>query len=168
MVIIEYSDNYLDPAASLHQFKRQERSYDNDNLKDIINLTAANSSSFKYKSGLIEAIGTQIDADVNPNIPLAHRLWRNTQIVVPLKHISSFFRSLEMPLINTKLYIQLNYTKHSVISSGGGVGGNNSSTFKITKTELYVPVVTLKTEENDKLNQLLDTEFKRTVYWNEY
>ena len=73
-----------------------------------------------------------------------------------------------MPLINTKLYIQLNYTKHSVISSGGGVGGNNSSTFKITKTELYVPVVTLKTEENDKLNQLLDTEFKRTVYWNEY
>ena len=75
MVIIEYSDNYLDPAASLHQFKRQKRSYDNDNLKDIINLTAANSSSFKYKSGLIEAIGTQIDADVNPNIPLAHRLF---------------------------------------------------------------------------------------------
>ena len=65
------------------------------------------------------------------------------------------------------MYIQLNYTKHSVISSGGGVGDDDSSTFKITKTELYVPVVTLKTEDNNKLNQLLDTEFKRTVYWNE-
>ena len=39
------------------------------------------------------------------------------------------------------------------------------TTFKITKTELYVPVVT---EDNSKLNKLLDTEFKRTVYWNEY
>ena len=73
-----------------------------------------------------------------------------------------------MSLINTKLYIELNYTKHSVISSGGGVGNNGSSTFKISKTELYVPVVTLNTEDNNKLNQLLDSEFKRTVYWNEY
>ena len=39
---------------------------------------------------------------------------------------------------------------------------------KITKTELYVPVVTLNTEDNNKLNQLLDSEFKRTVYWNEH
>ena len=73
-----------------------------------------------------------------------------------------------MPLINTKLHIQLNYSKHSVISKGGGLGNNDSSTFKITKTELHVPVVTLNTENNNKLNQLLDTEFKRTVYWNEY
>ena len=43
-----------------------------------------------------------------------------------------------------------------------------ASTFKITKTELYVLIITLKTEDNNKLNQLLDTEFKRTVYWNEY
>ena len=73
-----------------------------------------------------------------------------------------------MPLINTKLSIQLNYTKHSVISSGDGAGNNDSLTFKVTKTEFYVPVVTLDTEDNNKLNQLLDTEFKRTVYWNEY
>ena len=83
-----------------------------------------------------------------------------------------------MPLINTKLNIQLNYTKHSVISSGGGDGNNDSSTFRITKAEIYVPVVTLNTEDNNKLNQLLlDSEsddstkknkFKRTGYWNEY
>ena len=33
---------------------------------------------------------------------------------------------------------------------------------------MYVPVVTLKIEDNNKLNQLLDTEFERTVYWNKY
>ena len=64
-----------------------------------------------------------------------------------------------MPLINTKLYIQLNYTKHSVISHGFAEPGiketATSSTFKIAKTELYVPVVTLNTEGNYKLNQLL-------------
>ena len=60
-------------------------------------------------------------ASASPNIPLAHRRWRNVQVIVPLKYISSFFRSLELPSIKTKLYIQLNYTKHSVTSSGGGV-----------------------------------------------
>ena len=66
-------------------------------------------------------------------------------------------------MINTKLYIRLNYTKSSVISNAAG-----NSTFKITKTELYVSVVTLNTEDNNKLNQLLDSEFKITVSWNQY
>ena len=167
--LIEYSDNYSDSTASLYQFKRQEQSYDYYNLKYIINLTDNNSTSFKYKSGFLGTTETQIAANVNPNIPLAHRLWRSVQIIVPLKYISSFFRSLEMPFINTKLYIQLNYSKNSAISSGSGVGNNDSSTFKITKTELYVPVVTLNTEDNlNKLSQLLNTEFKGTVSWNEY
>ena len=76
--------------------------------------------------------------------------------------------------------IQLNYTEKSVIST---LDVDNSTTFKITKTELYVPVVTLHTEENNKLNKLLlesessdslvtiknkDNKFKRTVFWNEY
>ena len=85
----------------------------------------------------------------------------NAKIIVPFKYISSFFRSLEILLINTKLYIELNYSKNSIISSLAG-----NSTFKITKTELYIPVVTLNTEDNNKLNQLLDT--KRKVFWNEY
>ena len=40
--------------------------------------------------------------------------------------------------------------------------------FQITKTELYVPVVTLKTGDNNKLNELLETGFERSVFWNEY
>ena len=87
----------------------------------------------------------------------------NAKIIVPLKYVLSFFRSLELPLVNTKLYIELNYTKNSVISDNAG-----ATSFKITKTELYIPVVTLNTEDDNKLNQLLDTEFKGKVYWNEY
>ena len=113
--LIEYYDNFSDSTASLYQFKRKEQSYDPNNIKDIVNLTAINSSSFKYKSGLLGTTEAQIAADANPDIPLVHRLWRNVQIIVPLKYVSSFFRSLEMPLINTKLYIQLNYTKNSVL-----------------------------------------------------
>ena len=104
--LIEYSDNYSDSTTSLYQFKRQEQSYHAINNKDIVNLTADNSSSFKYKSGFLGTTNTQKNADANPNIPLAHRLWRNVQIIVPLKYISSFFRLLEIPLTNypIKLY----------------------------------------------------------------
>ena len=149
--LIEYSDSYSDSTASLYHFKRQEQN--RDNAGNIIDVSFNGSPLFKYKSGLL---GDATAEDGNA-------VWKNAQIMVPLKYISSFFRSLELPLINTKLYIQLNYTKNSVISTADG-----KSTFKITKTELYIPVVTLNTEDNNKLNPLLNTEFKRTVYWNQY
>ena len=126
--LIEYSDNYEDSTASLYQFKRQEPLANNANLTNV-------STSLDYRSKLL---GDGVAENNNA-------VWKNAKIIVPLKYVSSFFRSLELPLINTKLYIELNYTKNSVISN---VAGN--STFRITKTELYVPVVTLKTEDNNK------------------
>ena len=82
---------------------------------------------------------------------------------MPLKYISNFFRALGLPLINTKLYIELNSTKHFVISTV-----DTATTIQITKTELYVSVVTLNTENNNKLTKLLSEGFKRSVIWNEY
>ena len=104
-----------------------------------------------------------VNAGGDPNNHLAHRIWENTQIVVPLKYISSFFRSLELIFINTKLYMELKWAKHSVMSN---VVGN--SKFQITKTELYVPVMILKTADNNKLNELLEKGFERLVFRNEY
>ena len=126
--LIEYSDNYEDSTASLYQFKRQEPLANNANLTNV-------STSLDYRSKLL---GDGVAENNNA-------VWKNAKIIVPLKYVSSFFRSLELPLINTKLYIELNYTKNSVISNEAG-----NSTFRITKTELYVPVVTLKTEDNNK------------------
>ena len=125
--LIEYSDNYSDSTASLYQFKRQEP------LENNADLTIG-SSSFKYKSDLLG----------NKDVEGGNANWKNAPIIVALKYISSFSRSLELPLINTKLYIQLNWNKNSVISTAAGV-----TSFKITKTELYLLVVTLKTEDNN-------------------
>ena len=45
---------------------------------------------------------------------------------------------------------------------------NLNSIFQITKCELYIPIVTLNTENNNKLKELLSKRFERTVVWNEY
>ena len=82
---------------------------------------------------------------------------------MPLKFISSFIRSLEMPLINSKLHLDLNWTKDNIMSIVAG-----ASTFKITSTKLYVPIVTLSTKDNENLTKQLNEGFKRSVYWNEY
>ena len=68
-----------------------------------------------------------------------------------------------MPLINCKVELSLTWNKNCILSSVA-----NDSTFAITDTKLYVPVVTLKTEDNAKLSKLLTEGFKKPVYWNEY
>ena len=117
--ILEYSDNYADTTASLYQYKRPEP---RDNNGILNNLAAGNSSSFKYQSGLVQKQLTgdnsaPVVAGAAPNFDVVHRLWKNIKIVVPLKYVSNFFRSLELPLVNTKLYMELNWTKYSVLSS---------------------------------------------------
>ena len=76
-------------------------------LPDNADLTTAGSYSFKYKSGLLG----------NANAEGGNAIWKNTKILVPVKYVCNFFRSLELPLINTKLYMQLNWAKNSVISN---------------------------------------------------
>ena len=45
---------------------------------------------------------------------------------------------------------------------------NQSATFSINDTKLYVPVVTLSTQDNAKLLEQLKSGFKRTINWNKY
>ena len=161
--LIEYSDNYSDTTASLYQYKRPEQTKDDDS--DIIDI-ANTSSSFKYKSSLIKGQRLNpksVDQNVDPDAANAHRLWKNFKIAVPLVYLSNFFRALQLPLINTKIYAELNWTKHSVISNV-----DTATTFQITKTELPVPVVTLNRASNKKLSELLRKGFKKLVFWNEY
>ena len=87
--LIEYSDNYQDSSATLYQYKGDEPPDDINN-----NLTVSNSSSFKYKINLLG------NPEVNNNVATL-----NVKVVVPLKYLSNFFRSLEMPLINCKMYV---------------------------------------------------------------
>ena len=96
--LIEYSDNYQDSSATLYQYKRDEPPEANA----IANLTANNSSSFKYKVNLLG------DGNV-----VGDRVRLNVKVVVPLKYLSNFFRSLEMPLINCKIKLNLTWGKNA-------------------------------------------------------
>ena len=99
--LIEYSDNYQDSSATLYQYKRDEPPNNN------VNLTADNSTSLKNKVNLL---GNNAPAD--PDNARVGRL--NVKIVVPLKYLSNFFRSLEMPLINCKIKLNLTWKKECV------------------------------------------------------
>ena len=148
--LLEYSDNYADSSGILYQFKRDEQNMNNDNLADV---TTTDSSSFKYKSSIL---GDLVADGANGGL-------KDAKIVVPLKYFSNFFRSLETLLINCKTHLELNWTKDCIMSSVAG-----ATTFKITSTKLYVPIVTLSTKDNVNLTKQLNEGFKRSIYWNEY
>ena len=121
--LIEYSDNYSDTTGSLWQFRRDE-------IEEDADLTINNASSFKYKANLIgdtDADGGKIKKE-------------NVKIAVPLKYLSNFWRSLEMPLINCKIEFSLGWYEECILSNNG-----NAATFTITDPKLYVPIVTLRT-----------------------
>ena len=91
---------------------------------------------------------------------------QNVEIMVPLKYLSNFWRTLEMPLINCEVNIILTWSRNCVIVSSNDAIQN--ATFAITDTQLYVPVVTLSTQNNAKLLQQLKSAFKRVINWNKY
>ena len=71
-----------------------------------------------------------------------------------------------MPLINSEVNLILTWTASFVIVSTKVA--NQNATFAITDTKLYVPVVTLLTQDNAKLLQQLKSGFKRVINWNKY
>ena len=152
---MKLSDNYSDTSGSLWGFKRDEINTD-------ANVCTANSSLFKYKLNIIG----NIEADGTKN---------GVKIAVPLKHLSNFWRSLEIPLINCKVDLSLKRTENCVLSGGENINdagavanGGTAATFKINDAKLYAPIVTLSAEDNTKLSNLLSKGFERSVYWNEY
>ena len=98
--LLEYSDHYADSSGSLYQFKRDESPI-NDN-KNPLNVALDNSTSFKYKASLLEKAD---DADGN------YISLNNAKIVVPLKNLSNFFRSLVLMLVVIMLMIEKQYLK---------------------------------------------------------
>ena len=134
--LIEYNDNHSKTSGSLWQYYRDEP---NNNLAD--------SESFKFK---VRITGKTPNDDNEKDV----------EIMVPLKYLSNFWRTLEMSLINCEVNLILTWSSTCVITNSTGVG-----TFEITDTKLYVPVVTLSTKQNVKF---LKSDFKRVVNWNKY
>ena len=114
--LIEYSNNYAKTSGSLWQDYGDEP---NDNF--------ANSESFKFKVN----ITGKTPNDGNE---------KHVEIMVSLKYLSNFWRTLEKPLINCEVNLILTWSSTCVIPNSTGAG-----TFEITDTKLYFPVVTLST-----------------------
>ena len=90
--MLEYSDNYADSSGILWQFKRDK--HNTNNARNPADVTTEHSTSFKYKSNLLGK-------------PANKGVLENAKIAVPLKYLSNFFRSLEIPLINCKIHLEL-------------------------------------------------------------
>ena len=149
--LIEYSDNYAKTTGSLWQYCKDIPARDNND--EIIAFDVNNlSDSFKFKSKITGQTGNDGTKDV--------------KIMVPLKYLSNIWRTLEMPLIDFEVNLILTWSSTCVIASV--IVANQAATFAITDTKLYVPVVTLSTQENTKFLQQLKSGFKRVINWNKY
>ena len=125
-----------------------------DNNGNIINFSDGNnnSASLNFKQKIIEQTG-------NASTKVA-------KILVSLKNLSNFWRAIVMPLFNCEISLQLKWSRSCIIVAG--TANDQKPTFQINDTKLYVPVITLSTQENIKLLKELDSGFKRTINWKKY
>ena len=148
--LVEYSDDYSKTSGSLWQCCKDIPAVNNNNnaIVDFTNNNQTDSFNFKVKmTGQTE--GT-----------------KNVEIMVPLKYLSNFWRTLVIPLINCEVNLILTWPANCVIVSTDVAAQN--ATFAITDTKLYVPVKTLSQQDNAKLLQKLKSGFKRVINWNKY
>ena len=149
--LIDYSDNYAKTSGSLWKYCKDISLVNNNN--EIVHFTGANlTNSFNFKAKITGQTGNDGT--------------KHVEIIVPLKYLSNFWRTLEMPLINCEVNLILTWSSTCVIVSTNTAAQN--ARFAITDTKLYVPVVTLSTQENAKLLQQLKSGFKRVINSNKY
>ena len=147
--LLEYSPAYAKTSGSLWQHCKDILAIDNNNA--IADFTENNlTDSFNFK---VKMTGQTGDDGI-----------KNVEIIVSLKYVSNFWRTLALPLINSKVNLILTWNASCAIISTNDA--NQNATFAITDTKLYVPVVTLSTQDNAKLSQQLKSGFKRVTNWN--
>ena len=177
--LLEYSENYSKTSGSLWNCHRDELT-DETNDDNGPNKNVINSKSFKYKTSIT---GSTYNVAANAGDYDANKEGtKKVEIAVPLKDLSTFWKTLDTPLINCEVSLALSWSTNCVITSlekrlvTAAQGGNpavyadspTNAVFKITDCKLYVPVVTLSAENDNKLLEQLKTTFKRTIKWNKY
>ena len=137
--------------------------YSKDKVTDF-NANIVDGNAFKSFKSQAKLLGNIVPDGANGNL-------RNTKIAAPLKYLSNFWRSLKMSLINSKVEVKLKWMTHCGLYAGGADNtdvNSNNIIFTTTDTKLYVPVVTSLAKYNQKLPKLLNKDFERSVYWDEY
>ena len=141
--MIDYSDNYSKISAILWEYCRDEPAVNANGA--ITNFTEDNiTDSFKVK----EKITGQTDNNGT------------------IKKSKYFLENSWNALINCEINLDINWSENCIIVATSAAA--QIRTFSITDTKLYVPVVTLSTQENAKLLKQLKSGFKRIINWNKY
>ena len=116
--VIECSDNYSKTSGSLWQYCKNIPARDANNV--IEEFTGGNTTdSFNFKAKITGQTGNNGTKDV--------------EIIVPLKYLSNFWRTLEMPLINCEVNLILTWSSTCVLIATNIPDQN--ATFAITDTK---------------------------------
>ena len=163
--LLEYSKHYRKTAGSLWNYYREEPS----------NPLSSNSEFFKCKTGIT---GNTYNVGDNEEGYDANKVGKNEiKVVTPLKHLSNFWKALNIPLINCEVELILTWSRNSVLAdmTVRAAQGDNPAIFaptrlefQITDTTLYVPIVTLSKENDIKFLDQLKLGFKRTIKRSKY
>ena len=152
--LLEYSKNYRRTAGRLWSYYRDEPS----------DLLSSNSESFKYKTSIA---GNTNNVGAGEAGYYANKVVKNeTEVVIPWKHLSNFWKGINVQLINCEIELILTWSKNCVLVDT--TVANNPPTgleFQIADTKLSIPLVTLSKENDAKLLEQLKSGFKKTVKW---
>ena len=163
--LIEYSSEYSETTGTLWFYSKDgATNFNNDNN---LWLAISNDDNFKYFKYKAKLLG-------NTEAEVANGNFRNATVAVPVKYLSYFWISFEIPLINCNVKLKIKWTKCCVLSlaaNENNINENanvNNSIFNIKERKLYAPLVTLSARDNEKLSKRLSKAFEKSVYWNEF
>ena len=165
--LLEYSKNYEKTSGSLFNYYRDEPSEITIGAgNNAINISIRNSKSFDYKTEITGSLDAGEDEK------------EDVTIAIPLKYLGNFWRSLDIPLINCEITLILSWYKECVLVSrafgappaaaANRINSPTDAKFEITDCKLYVPVVTLSAENDNKLLEQVKSGFRRSIKWNKY
>ena len=162
--LLEYSKSYEKTSGSLFNYYRDEpKEHTIGAGNNTINISIRSSKSFDYKTEITGSLDAGEDEK------------DDVTIAIPLKYLGNFWRSLDIPLINCEITLILPWYKECVLVDrafrGPPADAINSPTdakFEITDCKLYVPVVTLSAENDNKLLKQLKSGFRRSIKLNKY
>ena len=175
--LLEHSNNYSMQSGILWNYYRDQvndSTNENNAANNRINGNKTiTGKSFEYKTKLV---GTTPD-DNNT---------LDAEVAIPLKYLSNFCRSFDLPLINCEVELDLSWSKECLISEISivpRITGNadvnppvqevpsiqtTAATLQKDNAKLYVPVVTFSINDNINFSENIKQGFKRTISWNKY
>ena len=112
--LLEYSKNYSEKTGSLWNCYKDEPNNPPPNNYNADRIT--NSASFKYKTSMTgKTSNTNQENGVNTEQDNT-KIKKNLDVVVPLKYLSNFWRTLDIPLINCEVSLILAWSENCVLT----------------------------------------------------